>query len=813
MANNTPRGRKKNVTGESGSINKRGEGLGTGPVGNSGGYSGRPGAGGQYGPERASGGGLSSLLNGKSLIVIAVIVILFLIFRNKLPFFNNGGSSSESPISSSILSSFTSSSVSDGSWTRTANTGVLNTKVASGSRAKYTKIKGNGKDQITIMVYMCGTDLESKGGMASSDLSEMAKATLSDNVNILVYTGGCSKWQTSAISSKTNQIWKVEDGGIRCLEQDMGNVAMTAPSTLTQFINYCSDNYSANRMCLIFWDHGGGSLSGYGYDERFKNSGSMSLAGIDTALKNAGVKFDFIGFDACLMATAENALVLSQYADYLIASEETEPGVGWYYTNWLTKLSAKPGMATVELGKIIVDDFTEFCENHLDSAKTTLSVVDLAEFENTVPDSLKSFAVSTTELINTDSGSGKNYQTVSDARSSAREFSSSSKIDQVDLVDLATRIGTDDAKKLADAILGSVKYNKTSGAMTNSYGLSIYFPYRRVSSVDSAVKEYDKIGLDDEYSDCIKAFAGLGTAGVLSTTSQSSSGGTSALSSLLGNLSAVSTSGQTSSASLISSLLSGYLGGGSSSSSSSIISGLTSSGISSLLSGLDLGRASSFIQANHLDSTDFIFTDYNGKNVIGLPDEKWELVQDIELNVFIDDGNGYIDLGLDNFMDVSDGYLNEISRDEISWLAINGQVVAYYHESTVDDGRNYTITGTVPVLVNNERAEIILVFDNEHEDGVVTGVRYLYDDDTAPSSKPADLNEGDVIDFLCDYYTYRGEYQDSYKLGDQITYNGSLTVSDLKLSADNKVNATYRITDIYGQHFWTSVFWTTVSTN
>ncbi|MCR5235609.1 MAG: hypothetical protein K6E34_00220 [Lachnospiraceae bacterium] len=36
--------------------------------------------------------------------------------------------------------------------------------------------------------------------------------------------------------------------------------------------------------------------------------------------------FDFIGFDACLMATVETAYMLSPYADYMIASEEFEPG-------------------------------------------------------------------------------------------------------------------------------------------------------------------------------------------------------------------------------------------------------------------------------------------------------------------------------------------------------------------------------------------------------------------------------------------------------------------------------------------------------
>ena len=38
MENNRPRGREKHVTGPAKTVKKRGEGLGTGPVGDAGGY-------------------------------------------------------------------------------------------------------------------------------------------------------------------------------------------------------------------------------------------------------------------------------------------------------------------------------------------------------------------------------------------------------------------------------------------------------------------------------------------------------------------------------------------------------------------------------------------------------------------------------------------------------------------------------------------------------------------------------------------------------------------------------------------------------
>ena len=105
----------------------------------------------------------------------------------------------------------------------------------------------------------------------------------------------------------------------------------------------------------------------------------MDLAEIDQALTNADVAFDFIGFDACLMANTETALMLAEHADYLIASEETEPGIGWYYTDWLSALSKNTSMSTVQLGKNIADSFVSRCQQQTPGQGATLSVIDLAE--------------------------------------------------------------------------------------------------------------------------------------------------------------------------------------------------------------------------------------------------------------------------------------------------------------------------------------------------------------------------------------------------------------------------------------------------
>jgi len=66
------------------------------------------------------------------------------------------------------------------------------------------------------------------------------------------------------------------------------------------------------------WDHGGGSITGFGYDE-INSKTSMTLDKINSALKLGGCKFDYVGFAACLMATYETAVMLNQYKLFLIS--------------------------------------------------------------------------------------------------------------------------------------------------------------------------------------------------------------------------------------------------------------------------------------------------------------------------------------------------------------------------------------------------------------------------------------------------------------------------------------------------------------
>lgn len=670
------------------------------------------------------------------------------------------------------------------------NVTSLNSSVVEGSRAKYTNIIGNGEDKITLMVYLCGSDLESGSAMATKDLQEMAAATSSDKVDVIVYTGGARQWQNNVISNQVNQIYRVKDGGLERLVENAGTGAMNDPNTLASFIQYAAQNYPANRNQLILWDHGGGSISGYAYDEKNSSKGYMTLAEIDKALEAGGVKFDYIGFDACLMATVENAIMLNKHADYLIASEETEPGIGWFYTNFLNTVANNSSVSTLEIGKQIVDDFTSKCSTQTPGQKTTLSVVDLAELSNTVPGKLSEFSKSISQKI-----TNKEYAEVATARNNTREFATSSAIDQVDLVHLAKNMNTDSGTLLGEAIKGAVKYNRTSSNMTNAYGLAIYFPYKRVSKVDSAVNTYSAIGMDEDYARAIQQFASLETSGQIS-----GGGSSSAFDSLFGSLSG-SPSYYSGSSGGISSLLEGIFGGRFNS-----VDGLNDSNTTYMRNGVSGESAVEYIQENHFDPSQLTWrADSEGNTSMHLSEENWELVNKLDMGLFLDDGSGYIDLGLDNQFDFNDDN-DLVPADGTQWIGINGQTVAYYHDDTEEDGNKYTITGHIPALLNDKRVNIIVIFSDSKPGGYVAGYENVYDD-TVTEVKPKidnEIKDGDKIDFLCDYYTYDKQYQDNYMLGDRLIVDGELEVTNQDMSAERYM-VMYQFTDIYNQTYWTPV--------
>ena len=756
--------------------------------------------------------GVQRAVKGRSSLLLLVVLIAaaFFLFRGGIG--GTGGDLSGSGASSANTAA-------------TPQPGAAaSTTVSDNARPKRYAPLGGGRDTVTVMVYMCGTDLESSYGMATSDLQEMLGADIAGNVNVIVETGGCKMWKNNIVSASSNQIYKVESGSLKPLKDNLGSKAMVEPSTLVEFIRYCQEEYPADRNILILWDHGGGSISGYGYDELYKSAGSMDLAELGGALREAGCVFDWIGFDACLMATLETALVCGDYADYLIASEETEPGTGWYYTGWLTELSRNTSVDTVTLSKTLIDDYISTSTGASSRAQVTLSLVDLAELQGTVPGAFNGFATSTAELI-----SGDDYTSVSNARAGARQFAKSSRINQIDLVDFANRIGTAQAGALSQALQGCVKYNRTT--ISNAYGLSIYFPYETTNSLSPAISTYNQVGMDEAYTRCISSFASLASSGQLAASAGSfgSAGGSldlgSVLSSFLGAASGSSSGGSSGSyggSSPLGSLLGTYTGSGGGASAGSpidagsvmqLLGAFAGSGRSlpSELDWLDTGLVAGkagYIASNYIDPGDITVTVRpDGRRVLSLTEEQWALIQSVELNVFVDDGEGFIDLGLDNVFEF-DG--NDLLLDfDGTWLTVNGHIAAFYMDYTDDEAT----AGHIPAMLTQtvdggavtQFVYLEVVFDGANPYGAVIGARPMYAGSETDTVAKGDISigTGDVIDFLCDYYTYDNQFDSAYKLGEPLTVGGDgleIIYYDL---GDTACSITYRLTDIYSNHYWT----------
>ena len=258
----------------------------------------------------------------------------------------------------------------------------------------------------TILLYACGSDLEENYGMATWNLCQILESELTDDVNVLVMTGGAKTWKTqseylegaqSVSANQENQLWlcsgrnaenAVNGHGrmtlLTDIPLDIEKTLMSDSQTLLGFINYAAQEYPAEMYDLILWDHGGGPALGFGMDNRVEAYNIMSVGAIAKCLKESAVdRFDIVNFDACLMSSVEVAATLSECADYLILSAETEPGYGQEYVTWLDALAKDPGMNGYALGRIIVDAMIAFYENEESAGYRqdgTLAVIDTKNF-------------------------------------------------------------------------------------------------------------------------------------------------------------------------------------------------------------------------------------------------------------------------------------------------------------------------------------------------------------------------------------------------------------------------------------------------
>lgn len=132
----------------------------------------------------------------------------------------------------------------------------------------------DGEGTWSIFVYMCGTDLETES--TSWDLMEMNASLTGDGCSFIVQTGGTEIWSDLAVSEDKIQCHLFKNGSRNLVaEKKLAN--MGDASTLADFLIWGLENYPAEHMGLIFWDHGSGRTNSSGLSLYYplQSQGSM----------------------------------------------------------------------------------------------------------------------------------------------------------------------------------------------------------------------------------------------------------------------------------------------------------------------------------------------------------------------------------------------------------------------------------------------------------------------------------------------------------------------------------------------------------
>ncbi|MEZ4268910.1 MAG: clostripain-related cysteine peptidase [Myxococcota bacterium] len=336
----------------------------------------------------------------------------------------------------------------------------------------------------TVLVYLVAdNDLEPA---ALVDLEEMMAVGDSAGFRFVVQVDRSPDYTSEGVGNLAN--WDsakrlvVKSGSFEEIA-DLGEIDTTDPAVLADFIDWGLTTYPADRTMLILWDHGGG-WEGFGVDETTAGKPLLKLntirKGISQGLADADKeRFDIIGFDACLMANAETALVLAPYGEYLLASEETEPGHGWDYRSFAAA-KTDSSIDPVSLAKSVLSGFFAQAAAEATDKDLTLSIIDLTLIGE-LGSAMNAMATALTGAVVSSS------PRIGKSREEATRFGKAPDPQQetnlVDFGDFARRLAAAEGasfaaakKQLDDALARVVVQTRNGPASGGATGLTIYFP-------------------------------------------------------------------------------------------------------------------------------------------------------------------------------------------------------------------------------------------------------------------------------------------------------------------------------------------------
>ena len=697
----------------------------------------------------------------------------------------------------------------------------------------------------TLLVYLCGTDLESDGGMATKDLFEMVASgvTADESLKVIVQTGGTKSWQVDGLNDRQAQRWILSGTGLEELDS-LGKLNMGAESTLTDFLKFGVKTYPADRYGLVLWDHGGGSSGGVCYDELTDDCLLMDEIGnaLAAVSKQKGYnKFAFVGFDACMMSTYEMANVLEPYAEYMVASEELEPGSGWDYTPWIKQLAQDTAIGIPELGTTISQTFL--------SAVTygdygTLAVIDLSA----LPELRKALeGMGATLLGEVDGG---NFRGLSQLRQSVRSFgeTDSAASDMIDLkvfADLFAKYDKTSAKAIKTALKKLIVHNGYTSNLSGICGMSVLVPFSTVWASGEYLSAYDASNASPQYTAFVKGMIGqYGSSGGYtfgSTSVQTESTQTAMLdwfsqyaTDSSSYYDCYTNSCDTSDGSDfdIGNILSTIFGSDSTDYNSAASGGslwgdllgddddddvcslpdnsCSSASFGDLWSGITPDDSTLTVQTGSGEvsiANPFAGTTSEYAYTVSLSEEDMAHLGKVEANLMMDmsdpDFECYVDLGYDHnvLVDWDNGKVYGLFNG--TWSTLDGQMVCI-----VDQVANEMyVRSLIPVTVNGLETYLLVIFDETNPGGKVVGYTEGYTASGMPARGYDELQSGDVVipQYELVYWDDDGNQQSEPFEGDPITVGGEQSSPYAYSAVESDASYVYGfcLNDIYGDYQYT----------
>lgn len=367
---------------------------------------------------------------------------------------------------------------------------------------------GTDAKSATIMIYMNGSDLETDAGEATADISEMLASGIGENVKVVIQTMGTKKWQNYGISAKTSQRYAIKGGKLTLVQDSLGQLNCGAAETMSDFIDFSKRSYPAERYIFLFWNHGGGPVYGFGYDDNSQSEDSLTLDEMVSAFsEHRDISFDLIGMDCCIMANLETCSALAPFCRYTVLSEDFESGLGWSYTKWMKTFEENPGISTPVLGKQIIDTMVAANETEEGGDTSTMVLVDEAAVSELFPAWINYAYANSEKLLD------KNYSRKHKAK--GRGFISSM-IDSwlyddsdvtlsdyyiSDVLAMVENIGVDDdiAGALKQSLKKAVVYFGHTSDKNELTGLAVSLPYGDSDYYRQLYDVYTRCGFDSNY--------------------------------------------------------------------------------------------------------------------------------------------------------------------------------------------------------------------------------------------------------------------------------------------------------------------------